>query len=246
MFPMFYSVGRSRSLAFFLAVCVMTWPLLGYAQTGGGDGGWQRVEVLEGASPAQMDVFMGAMNTSLGVGCEHCHEPDAWHLESNPEKTTARTMMRMIAALSVTSFEALDVPTCWTCHRGSATPALFAPVATEDSRGYGSEVFASGREPAGQAYDNVQQYVTTPAEDLADVMESYSTALGVGCDYCHVAGNFASDEKVSKLLARRMLEIQMEVQDEFFESGPAISCWTCHRGEPVPAMSLPLTPVSIP
>ena len=85
----------------------------------------------------------------------------------------------------------------------------------------------------------MQQYVTTPAEDLADVMESYSIALGVGCDYCHVPGNFASDEKVSKLLARRMLEIQMEVQDEFFESGDGA---VAHVRSGVGALTVELAP----
>jgi hypothetical protein len=229
--------GRASFVAVAIVlICVgaSVWSVPGLAQA---ETAWQSVEILEGVSAGDMDVFMRAMNASLGTECESCHEPGQWHLEGNPRKEVARGMMRMIARLSEGSFQALDLPTCWTCHRGDVIPV--SGNAGVDDVDYPAGAFATSREPAGQVYDNVLQYLNTPAEDLEDVMVGYSAALGVGCDYCHQPDNFASDERVTKLLTRRMLEIQREVQAEFFEAGPDISCWTCHRGEAVPAMTLP-------
>ena len=63
------------------------------------------------------------------------------------------------------------------------------------------------------------------------------------CDYCHVQGNFASDEKRPKHTARRMLELTMALNAESFPThAPAegqsklgrVTCYTCHQGAQVP------------
>lgn len=206
--------------------------------------GWQNVEILTGISEADMDVFMRAMNVSLGVGCDHCHEPGRWDLDTRAPKETARSMMRMIADLSRTGFEALDVPTCWTCHRGNqAPPENRVPANLSDAY---PEAFSSTRDAARSVYENVRQYPDVPAQDLEDIMESYSNALGVGCDYCHVTGNWQSDEKVTKLLARQMFDVQRELNSRFFTATRQIACWTCHQGQPTPAMNVPSDLISIP
>lgn len=228
-----------------LALFALAWVLLpGSPAWGGvyaqGARSWQNVEMLAEASAADMDLFMRAMNVSLGVECEHCHESgDNWHLEGREAKETARSMMRMLAGLSRSGFEALELPTCWTCHRGAISPPDGPDPVAVQAVVRPASAFSTSREPSGTVYENVRVLGDLPAADLADVMTASSASLGVDCAYCHVADNWSSDEKVTKLLARRMHEIQSAVNEEFFTTGPDVSCWTCHRGQRVPEINLP-------
>jgi photosynthetic reaction center cytochrome c subunit len=58
-----------------------------------------------------------------------------------------------------------------------------------------------------------------------------------GCTYCHAADNFASDDKYTKVVARRMLEMTRHINTDWKShvAGTGVTCYTCHRGEPVPA-----------
>lgn len=57
-----------------------------------------------------------------------------------------------------------------------------------------------------------------------------------GCNYCHVPGNFASDSIYTKVVARTMLRMTRDVNRDWTshvgETG--VTCWSCHRGQPVP------------
>jgi photosynthetic reaction center cytochrome c subunit len=57
-----------------------------------------------------------------------------------------------------------------------------------------------------------------------------------GCAYCHNEANMASDEKYTKTVSRGMLEMTMALNkdwgDHVKETG--VTCYTCHRGNPVP------------
>jgi photosynthetic reaction center cytochrome c subunit len=58
-----------------------------------------------------------------------------------------------------------------------------------------------------------------------------------GCTYCHNAQNFADDGKYTKVVARRMLQMTQNIngnwQSHVGKTG--VTCYTCHRGNPVPA-----------
>lgn len=58
-----------------------------------------------------------------------------------------------------------------------------------------------------------------------------------GCNYCHVEGNLADDSKYTKIVARRMLQLTQGInanwQSHVQQTG--VTCYTCHRGKPVPA-----------
>jgi photosynthetic reaction center cytochrome c subunit len=58
-----------------------------------------------------------------------------------------------------------------------------------------------------------------------------------GCNYCHVAGNFASDAKYTKVIARRMLQMTIAVNTSYKDHVGAVgvTCYTCHRGQPMPS-----------
>lgn len=87
-------------------------------------------------------------------------------------------------------------------------------------------------------------------EDLDKIMDGFKEALGVKCNFCHAPEadssshhlDFASDAKPEKNIARHMMKMTAKINKKYFslykdESGttvPAISCITCHRGNPHP------------
>lgn len=107
---------------------------------------------------------------------------------------------------------------------------------------------------------NLQVLKMAPAE-LIPLMRSYNTALGVQCVFCHVQGDFASDEKGHKLIARRMITMTQDVNKQVAEiiekSGQdaaagagemkaTVTCYTCHRGDEHPKVSAPAAPNGAP
>ena len=87
----------------------------------------------------QLRETMRGFAISLGVRCTFCHtgteqmplaERD-FTSDANPRKNVARRMIRMVARLNreLPSFAGPTAHvTCYTCHRGSATPATIAPM----------------------------------------------------------------------------------------------------------------------
>lgn len=57
-----------------------------------------------------------------------------------------------------------------------------------------------------------------------------------GCAYCHVAGDFASDSIYTKVVSRQMLRMTRAINRNWTThvGQTGVTCWTCHRGEPVP------------
>jgi photosynthetic reaction center cytochrome c subunit len=74
-----------------------------------------------------------------------------------------------------------------------------------------------------------------PAADLMPIMRSFSAGLGVECDFCHVKGNFASDDNPHKEIARKMIVMAEQINSANFPDGKThVTCYTCHRGEEEP------------
>ena len=248
---MFDLNGDSSSIKFVLAVGISVFSfaylpgaILGQETPAFPDAPYENLQILTGAPPDQLEQIMGAIALSLGVECEYCHVAGNWASDEREAKGTAREMMRMLADIDETYFGVLEAPSCWTCHRGSPRPetepfpalpvgALNLPVGTGSALPFVDEDTSSG-----EVYVNIQNYTDLPARELRGVMETYNRDLGVGCDHCHVEGDWASDEVLMKRVARRMFEIQQGVGNEFLSEG-ALSCWTCHRGEALPQTNLP-------
>lgn len=59
---------------------------------------------------------------------------------------------------------------------------------------------------------------------------------GGGCNYCHNPENLASDEKYTKVVARRMLQMTAHINRDYTShvAATGVTCYTCHRGQPVP------------
>jgi len=76
-------------------------------------------------------------------------------------------------------------------------------------------------------------------ENLIPTMRSFAAALGQKCDFCHVQGDFASDEKHHKEIARHMITMAKEINANFPDGKTHVTCYTCHRGTTEPATAPP-------
>ena len=92
-------------------------------------------------------------------------------------------------------------------------------------------------------YKNVQVLGDLDTAQFNRLMNSISTWVApqdgdnAGCAYCHNVENMASDELYTKVVARRMLQMTKAINSNHSSHVQAtgVTCYTCHRGHPVPA-----------
>jgi hypothetical protein len=89
------------------------------------------------------------------------------------------------------------------------------------------------KQPA-PAPTNLKVLKVTSGADVSQIMRTFTAGLGVQCTYCHVAGNYSSDENPKKEIARRMISITQKLNVELGDGKLRVSCYTCHRGEAEP------------
>ncbi len=111
--------------------------------------------------------------------------------------------------------------------KASAIPAAAYPLPPD---GGGS---------AGAAYQNVK-VLGGMSKDRFDHMMAQITQWVAppeqGCNYCHNPANLASDEKYTKIAARRMLQMTQAINSKWSThvQQTGVTCYTCHRGQAVP------------
>lgn len=81
---------------------------------------------------------------------------------------------------------------------------------------------------------NLKVLKATTGAEIGQIMRTFTAGLGVQCNYCHVEGDFASDDNVNKEVARRMIKLTQKINQEFPDQKMRVSCYTCHRGETEP------------
>ena len=94
-----------------------------------------------------------------------------------------------------------------------------------------------------QIYKNIKVLTGTPANQMNVSMHVIVGQLGVDCVYCHVdhdPAHFASDENPRKEVARRMMQMMIDLNKNAFGGRQVISCYTCHQGHPKPVGTLVL------
>src|SRR6185503_13479930 len=101
--------------------------------------------------------------------------------------------------------------------------------------------------PAEQVYKNIKVLTGLPASELDGVMLFMSASMGVGCTHCH-SGSWENDEKTAMTATRRMILMTRAINKDNFSGNPAITCYTCHRGqhntEPLPPIDIATNPAA--
>ena len=97
-----------------------------------------------------------------------------------------------------------------------------------------------GGPTAGQAYQNVRVLGNLSKERFDHLMAEMNQWVAPpeqGCNYCHNPENMASDEKYTKIVARRMVQMTQNINSRWAShvKQTGVTCYTCHRGQPVPA-----------
>ncbi len=91
---------------------------------------------------------------------------------------------------------------------------------------------------AGDAYQNVRVLNKLSVGQFTRLMVSMATwvAPEQGCAYCHNLENMALDEKYTKVVARRMLQMTQNINGNWSAhvQKTGVTCYTCHGGNPVP------------
>jgi len=98
--------------------------------------------------------------------------------------------------------------------------------------GGAAPVKTAGQDPQ---FKNIQVLKDLPADQLLPSMQFISVSLGVECEACHVDGAREKDDKQMKLTARKMMQMQMDINKNSFNGQRQVTCNTCHRGAEQPA-----------
>lgn len=115
---------------------------------------------------------------------------------------------------------------------------------------------APSEPPAAIRRPNLQVLTTVTESQLFPMMNAIADSLGVRCDHCHVrvspdptktwslAGGWVwdRDDKQSKLVAREMMRMVLDVNTRQFGGRMAVTCYTCHRGAVAADRFPPLPP----
>lgn len=96
-----------------------------------------------------------------------------------------------------------------------------------------------GGATAGQSYQNVRVLGSLSKERFDHLMAEMNQWVAPpqqGCNYCHNPENMASDEKYTKVVARRMVQMTQNINSRWSSHvrDTGVTCYTCHRGNAVP------------
>ncbi len=133
-----------------------------------------------------------------------------------------------------------------------AAPAQYGPVDQNAPLDFKTQPASVPRNYVPGRLYNVQVLTGLNYGQVVGQMAAYTQALGVNCQYCHNAGNFAYDTPTKKI-ARTMQLMTVRTDREWVQpiknaypnyavSG-AVGCVTCHRGKPVNALAYNIVPV---
>jgi photosynthetic reaction center cytochrome c subunit len=90
-----------------------------------------------------------------------------------------------------------------------------------------------------EVFKNVRVLNDLTVLEFSRLMQALSTwvAPEEGCEFCHNPKKLDSDEKYTKVVARRMLQMTRHINSDWKQhvAGTGVTCWTCHRGQAVPS-----------
>ncbi|CTQ71879.1 photosynthetic reaction center cytochrome PufC [Roseibium alexandrii] len=92
---------------------------------------------------------------------------------------------------------------------------------------------------ASEIYENVQVLGDLSDDQFNLFMAAITewVAPEEGCGYCHNLENLASDEVYTKVVSRRMIQMNQTINVDWepHVGDVGVTCYTCHRGQAVPA-----------
>lgn len=149
----------------------------------------------------------------------------------------------LAAALLLSACERPPVETKQIGFRGTGMEQVSNPRLTPASASkpipFALPAAGEGGQPASAVYQNVKVLGNLSVGEFTRTMVAMTqwVAPKEGCVYCHNPANLASDEKYTKVVSRRMLEMTQHVNATWktHVADTGVTCYTCHRGEPVPS-----------
>ncbi|KAA5603039.1 photosynthetic reaction center cytochrome PufC [Blastochloris sulfoviridis] len=92
--------------------------------------------------------------------------------------------------------------------------------------------------PVSKVYKNVKVLGDLTEPEFLRTMTAMTewVAPKEGCTYCHDEADLASDAKYTYQVSRRMLEMTRHINTDWSShvAQTGVTCYTCHRGRPVP------------
>ena len=160
-------------------------------------------------------------------------------------RITMKLLLASTAALLMAGCERPPIAVSQTGFRGTAMEQVYNPrtLATQASLNKAPAVADAivdvpGTPRASAIYQNVQVLGDLSVGEFARTMSAITewVAPKQGCNYCHIAGNFADDSVYTKVVARKMLQMTQKINSDWkthvAETG--VTCYTCHRGNNIP------------
>jgi photosynthetic reaction center cytochrome c subunit len=95
-----------------------------------------------------------------------------------------------------------------------------------------------GGPKASETFKNVKVLGDLGAGEFTRLMVAMTSwvAPEKGCNYCHNPADLADDSVYTKVVARKMIEMTRHINADWQKhvSTTGVTCYTCHRGKPVP------------
>jgi len=179
---------------------------------------FKNVTVLKGIPVDEFMGTMGLFSAALSFCCKDCHtgagtSNPKWE-EDPPRKITARRMAQMVSNINKENFNGRQVVTCWTCHRGTPSPAITPPIDTI----YGDTVFTpTDLLPIA----NTANAGTPPADQILD-------------KYIQALGGAAALSRITSFTAKGTSHLFGEVQEdpaEISAKAPNLLATVVHQRE---------------
>ncbi len=119
-------------------------------------------------------------------------------------------------------------------------PRLVAASAPLNAVPFDPPMVPSEGPRASQVFKNVQVVGDISVAEFTRLMVSMTGWVSPqqGCTYCHKPGeDFSSDSLYTKVVSRRMLQMTRHINADWktHVAQTGVTCYTCHRGQPVPA-----------
>lgn len=149
-----------------------------------------------------------------------------------------------VAALFTAGWERPPIEAVQVGYRGLGMAQLINPRLEEELEARNrvpEPIFAAdtGGPLASEVYENVQVLGDLSEGEFIRLMTAITEWVSPeqGCLYCHNEENLAADTVYTKVVSRRMLQMTAYINGDWQDhvSTTGVTCYTCHRGKPVPS-----------